>query len=121
MLESGAASLTLAVMTSPKPARSPRSPPRGKMHCNLRAPLLSATSNMVRIPIMTFLLKTLGAGAARRDRSRSQARAAPLLLHFLQRFLHARVGAFLQCRMFDTHLNGFSQNIAELPPLPPAQ
>jgi hypothetical protein len=25
------------------------------MHCNLRAPLLSATSNIVRIPIMPFL------------------------------------------------------------------
>src|SRR4051812_22016932 len=50
--ESGAASLTLAVMTSPRPARSPRSPPRGRMHISLRAPLLSATSRMVRIPII---------------------------------------------------------------------
>src|SRR5208337_4056789 len=52
MGDSGVASLTLAVMTSPKPARSPKSPPRGKMHISLRAPLLSATSRMVRIPIM---------------------------------------------------------------------
>src|SRR3954453_20454629 len=51
--ESGAASFTLAVITSPRPARSPRSPPRGRMHCSLRAPLLSATSRIVRIPIMT--------------------------------------------------------------------
>jgi hypothetical protein len=35
------------------------------MHCNLRAPLLSATSNMVRIPIMTFLPKNLAYAAAR--------------------------------------------------------
>ena len=45
-------SFTLAVTTSPKPARNPRSPPRGKMQASLRAPLLSATSRIVRIPIM---------------------------------------------------------------------
>src|ERR1039457_4576512 len=50
--ESGAASFTAAVTTSPKPARSPRSPPRGRMHESLRAPELSATSRIVRIPII---------------------------------------------------------------------
>src|SRR5579883_2442261 len=50
--ESGAASFTLAVITSPRPARRPRSPPRGRMHESFRAPLLSATSRMVRIPII---------------------------------------------------------------------
>src|SRR5579871_2800908 len=55
MDESGAASLTEAVMTSPSPARSPRSPPRGAMQESLRAPLLSATSRIVRIPIIKVL------------------------------------------------------------------
>src|ERR1017187_4698756 len=54
--ESGAASFTLAVTTSPKPARKPRSPPRGKMHARRRAPLLSATSKIVLIPIMVAML-----------------------------------------------------------------
>src|SRR5437764_1117476 len=52
IFESGAASFTLAVITSPRPARSPRSPPRGRMHWSFRAPLLSATSRIVRIPII---------------------------------------------------------------------
>src|SRR5580658_1220953 len=52
--ESGAASFTAAVTTSPRPARNPRSPPRGKMHESLRAPLLSATSRIVLIPIMVY-------------------------------------------------------------------
>src|SRR5271167_1263080 len=60
MAESGAASFTAAVTTSPSPARSPRSPPRGKMHESLRAPLLSATSRIVLIPIMSgYLPKNL--------------------------------------------------------------
>src|SRR5262249_49970049 len=50
--ESGAASFTLAVITSPSPARSPRSPPRRRIHDSFRAPELSATSRMVRIPII---------------------------------------------------------------------
>src|SRR5258706_13463468 len=54
--ESGAASLTLAVITSPRPARSPRSPPRGRMQESFRAPLLSATSRIVRIPIINSRL-----------------------------------------------------------------
>src|SRR6476646_3885352 len=53
--ESGAASLTLAVMTSPRPARRPRSPPRGRMQERRRAPELSATSRIVRIPIIRNL------------------------------------------------------------------
>src|SRR3954469_22594388 len=46
---SGAASFTLAVTTSPKPARKPVEPPNGRIICSLRAPLLSATSSMLRI------------------------------------------------------------------------
>src|ERR1700679_3122841 len=53
--ESGAASFTAAVTTSPRPARNPRSPPRGRMHESLRAPLLSATSRIVLIPIMAVV------------------------------------------------------------------
>src|ERR1039457_7239998 len=53
--ESGAASFTAAVTTSPSPARRPRSPPRGRMQESLRAPLLSATSRIVRIPIIKFV------------------------------------------------------------------
>src|ERR1019366_4233836 len=53
--ESGAASFTAAVTTSPSPARRPRSPPRGNMQDSLRAPLLSATSRIVRIPIIDLL------------------------------------------------------------------
>ena len=50
--ESGAASFTAAVITSPSPARNPRSPPRGRMQESFRAPELSATSRIVRIPII---------------------------------------------------------------------
>src|ERR1700679_2602410 len=57
--ESGAASFTAAVTTSPRPARNPRSPPRGKIHESLRAPLLSATSRIVLIPIMAVVLYSL--------------------------------------------------------------
>ena len=47
--------ITAAVTTSPSPARRPRSPPRGRMQESLRAPLLSATSRIVRIPIINLL------------------------------------------------------------------
>src|SRR5262249_23875644 len=46
---SGAASLTLAVITSPRPARRPVPPPSGRIICSLRAPEVSATSSMVLI------------------------------------------------------------------------
>src|SRR5947209_8566182 len=46
---SGAASFTLAVTTSPRPARSPVEPPSGRIICSLRAPELSATSSMLLI------------------------------------------------------------------------
>src|SRR5450755_2369012 len=65
MAESGAASFTLAVTTSPKPARRPRSPPRGKMHARRRAPLLSATSRIVLIPIIGRSLPGLGGRGGR--------------------------------------------------------
>src|SRR5438445_9563664 len=43
---SGAASFTLAVMTSPSPALKPVEPPSGRIICSLRAPELSATSSI---------------------------------------------------------------------------
>src|SRR5229473_5727159 len=46
---SGVASFTAAVMTSPRPACNPASPPTGIMHVSLRAPELSATVSQVRI------------------------------------------------------------------------
>src|SRR5208282_607145 len=46
---SGVASFTEAVITSPRPACKPTSPPTGKMHISLRAPELSATVSHVRI------------------------------------------------------------------------
>src|ERR1700693_3509581 len=46
---SGAASFTLAVITSPSPARNPVEPPSGRIICSLRAPELSATSSIVLI------------------------------------------------------------------------
>src|SRR5581483_8928574 len=104
--ESGAASFTLAVMMSPRPARSPRSPPRGKMHCNLRAPLLSATSNMVRIPIMTFLPK-------------KPLRTLKLLL--FERLLRARIGSSFERRMIDGDLYGAPDHHAQLPSFQAAQ
>ena len=47
--ESGAASLTEAVMMSPRPAYCPAEPPRMRMQAIRRAPELSATSRMVPI------------------------------------------------------------------------
>src|SRR5262249_11991990 len=46
---SGAASFTAAVTTSPRLAFSPVCPPSGRIICSRRAPLLSATSRMLRI------------------------------------------------------------------------
>src|ERR1700733_5321362 len=111
MLESGAASFTLAVITSPKPARSPRSPPRGKMHCSLRAPLLSATSSIVRIPIMVLLPQIF--------RQNWPAPAPSLLLFglLLKRLLQTRVRARRQRRMFQIHLHGLPNHVAQLPAL----
>src|SRR5260370_9032907 len=43
---SGEASLTAAVITSPRWARRPVPPPRGRIICSLRAPELSATSSI---------------------------------------------------------------------------
>src|SRR5215510_13523927 len=53
--ESGAASLTDAVMTSPSPAYRPAEPPRMRMQAIRRAPELSATSRIVPIWIMASL------------------------------------------------------------------
>src|SRR5215471_13831547 len=52
---SGAASFTLAVITSPNPARSPVAPPSSRIICSLRAPELSATSSMVLIITAMFV------------------------------------------------------------------
>src|SRR5580692_302458 len=46
MVPSGEASLTAAVITSPRPAFLPNPPPRGRIICSLRAPELSATASM---------------------------------------------------------------------------
>src|SRR5689334_5543824 len=69
--ESGAASLTLAVITSPSPARSPRSPPLGRMQDSFRAPLLSATSRIVRIPIIRNSFLTRRRGDAEKYKERT--------------------------------------------------
>ena len=50
--ESGTASFTDAMTTSPSPALRPVDPPRGRMHIRRRAPELSATASLVCIPIM---------------------------------------------------------------------
>src|SRR5579862_8426934 len=90
MAESGAASLTAAVTTSPSPARTPRSPPRGRMHESLRAPLLSATSRIVLIPIMIYPSKP---SAALSD-------------------LHVEIG-----RLRRTHQRRAPDHVRQLPPL----
>src|SRR5262252_4674246 len=63
--ESGAASLTEAVMMSPRPAYRPAEPPRIRMHAIRRAPELSATSRIVPIWII---------GSLRRESSSSRFR-----------------------------------------------
>src|ERR1700689_2155603 len=78
--ESGAASFTAAVTTSPSPARSPRSAPRGKTHESLRAPLVSAPSRIVLIPIIIPLLlnpNRLNLYVKTRGLSRAHQRRAP--------------------------------------------
>src|SRR5258708_29990959 len=52
---SGEASFTLAVITSPSPARRPVEPPSGRIICSLRAPELSATSSMDLIITAMFV------------------------------------------------------------------
>src|SRR5580704_1585365 len=52
---SGAASFTLAVITSPRPARRPVEPPSGRIICSLRAPELSATSSIDLIITAMFV------------------------------------------------------------------
>src|ERR1019366_4812747 len=94
--ESGAASFTAAVTTSPSPARRPRSPPRGNMQESLRAPLLSATSRIVRIPIIDLLR----VGQARR----------PVLLNLHVQILRLRA-----------HLRRPPHDVHQPPPLQLAQ
>src|ERR1035437_9855327 len=60
--ESGAASFTAAGTTSPSPARRPGAPPGGRMQESLPAPLLSATSRIVRIPIINLSPRGTGRG-----------------------------------------------------------
>src|SRR3954466_5921791 len=56
---SGEASFTEAVKMSPRCAVSPTPPPSGRMTCSLRAPELSATSNIdLIITAMTISPKT---------------------------------------------------------------
>src|SRR5450631_3569049 len=105
--ESGASSFTLAVIMSPSPARSPRSPPRGKMHCSRRAPLLSATSRIVRIPIINLSPQTRPLVLTPRL----------LLLLFLYRcpLLAPRVNA--DGTQVRRHLHGLAHDFAQLPAL----
>src|SRR5579872_298733 len=101
--ESGAASFTLAVTTSPKPARRPRSPPRGRMQESLRAPLLSATSRMVRIPIIKAPVLS------------SQNPRVPAFFRLLLLNLH------VQFRWLRAHLRCAANHIGQLPVLQLAQ
>src|ERR1700733_14921810 len=95
MAESGAASFTAAVMTSPRPARRPRSPPRGRIQESLRAPELSATSRIVRIPIIK---------APQNQKGRTNC----LNLH-------------IQIRRLRGHLHRLADDIRQPPPLQLAQ
>src|SRR5436305_7980877 len=106
--ESGAASFTAAVTTSPSPARRPRSPPRGRIQDSLRAPLLSATSRIVRIPIINRFApgiggQGLGAGGMSLPDPRPPAPHPSLHLHVDVRRLHA-------------HLGGATDYFSQLPP-----
>src|SRR5262245_16293926 len=93
--ESGAASFTEAVIISPRPALSPRSPPRGRIHASLRAPLLSATSRMVLIPIISKL----------------PAPNPP----------KSKLYLYVQILWSDSHQRRFSDDFAQPPPLQLAQ
>src|SRR5690348_496883 len=108
MAESGAASFTAAVITSPNPARSPRSPPRGRIQDSLRAPLLSATSRMVRIPIMVRI-------------SSNRAPAQLLLGAFLLADSLLRTGLNPDRAQIRGHLHRLAQDFLQLPPLQLAQ
>src|ERR1700683_261842 len=55
---SGAASFTAAVITSPSPARSPVSPPMGRIIVNWRAPELSATVSHDRMRIIAVVSRS---------------------------------------------------------------
>src|SRR4051812_24405533 len=65
VLPSGEASFTDAVKTSPRCAVSPTPPPSGRMTCSLRAPELSATSNIdLIITAMSYLPGSSGSAAS---------------------------------------------------------
>src|SRR5260370_1340082 len=114
MAESGAASFTLAVITSPKPARKPRSPPRGRIHCSRRAPLLSATSRMVRMPIIKLCLLGLAHGRWPFLGSWPLAPGPSPLL-----FRYQLLGSGLDANRTQVggHLNRFAHYFAEAPAL----
>src|SRR5689334_9324645 len=109
--ESGAASFTLAVITSPRPARSPRSPPRGRMHWSLRAPLLSATSRIVRIPIIDVF-------PFYPCKSRAGSLLRVLRLRSLRCGLERRISQDLR---FHPNLHRAPDHFSECPPLQLAQ
>src|SRR5580658_10316009 len=96
--DSGEASFTAAVTTSPSPARSPRSPPRGAIQESLRAPLLSATSRIVLIPIMLESSTLFSKNAL----------SKPLDLYVEVRRLRC------------AHKRGTPDHLAQTPPLQPA-
>src|SRR5437588_8599403 len=117
--ESGAASFTAAVTTSPKPARRPRSPPRGKMQDSLRAPLLSATSRIVRIPIIVSSLPSR-LPTRRRNRLRHQSKsrvcsggADGSVCLVSATALHLHIQLLGLC----AHLRGAPHDIHQTPPL----
>src|SRR6476646_4795176 len=88
---SGAASFTLAVTTSPRPARRPVDPPSGSIICRLRAPLLSATSSMLRIMTVIILPLSCELCATSHFARRSRLTASLLFLfHDVYYFRHQR-------------------------------
>src|SRR5215471_10936856 len=99
---SGAASLTAAVTTSPRPAFSPVCPPRGRIICSRRAPLLSATSRIVLI--MTAIIFSFQAHQRLRLLRPRAFRAHPPL-------------ARLRLGFFAAHQLGLLNHVLELPAL----
>src|SRR5438067_2635250 len=121
--ESGAASFTAAVTTSPNPARSPRSPPRGKMQESLRAPLLSATSRIVRIPIINIQSPVQRGGAeyAKETRRKLLIFSAYSPFSPLLRVESASSHFDVDLRRLHAHLGGATDYFSQLPPLQFAQ
>src|SRR5215472_11078113 len=115
MAESGAASFTDAVITSPNPALRLRSPPRGRMQESLRAPELSATSRIVRIPIIKSSRKT-GVRS-----QKSECASAPTHSDFCLLSSAFLLDFHIQLRRLRAHLGGAANHFHQLPALQLAQ